>query len=77
MAPYRWSYCGLVVLGATSRVELVWAWGDLMNGLQILPNMIGVIGLSGVVARLLREEEQRAQSERGEATHPPAEGARA
>jgi AGCS family alanine or glycine:cation symporter len=57
--PYRWIYCGLVVLGATSRVDLVWAWGDLMNGLQILPNMIGVIGLSGVVARLLREEEAR------------------
>jgi AGCS family alanine or glycine:cation symporter len=62
IAPYRWSYCGLVVLGATSRVELVWAWGDLMNGLQILPNMIGVIGLSGVVARLLREEESRGAS---------------
>jgi AGCS family alanine or glycine:cation symporter len=57
--PYRWIYCGLVVFGATSRVELVWAWGDLMNGLQIFPNLIGVIGLSGVVARLLREEEAR------------------
>ncbi len=59
VTPYRWSYCGLVVLGATSRVDLVWAWGDLMNGLQIFPNLIGVIGLSGVVARLLREEEAR------------------
>jgi len=57
VTPYRWSYCALVVLGATSRVELVWAWGDLMNGLQIFPNLIGVLGLSGVVARLLREEE--------------------
>jgi len=41
-------------------VDLVWAWGDLMNGLQIFPNLVGVIGLSGVVARLLREEEARA-----------------
>jgi AGCS family alanine or glycine:cation symporter len=57
VTPYRWIYCALVVLGATSRVELVWAWGDLMNGLQIFPNLIGVLGLSGVVARLLREEE--------------------
>jgi AGCS family alanine or glycine:cation symporter len=62
VAPYRWTYCGLVVLGATSRVDLVWAWGDLMNGLQIFPNMIGVVGLSGVVARLLREEESRADA---------------
>jgi AGCS family alanine or glycine:cation symporter len=60
VTPYRWVYCGLVMLGATSRVDLVWAWGDLMNGLQIFPNMIGVLGLSGVVARLLREEEARA-----------------
>jgi AGCS family alanine or glycine:cation symporter len=57
VTPYRWSYCGLVVLGATSRVDLVWAWGDLMNGLQIFPNLIGVLGLSGVVARLLREDD--------------------
>ncbi len=57
--PYRWIYCGLVVLGATSKVNLVWAWGDLMNGLQIFPNLVGLVGLSGVVARLLREEEAR------------------
>ncbi len=62
ITPYRWIYCGLVVLGATSRVDLVWAWGDLMNGLQIFPNLVGVIGLSGVVAGLLREEEARGRS---------------
>ncbi|HLA76629.1 MAG TPA: amino acid carrier protein, partial [Vicinamibacteria bacterium] len=29
--PYRWIYCGLIVLGAVSQVETVRAWGDLMN----------------------------------------------
>lgn len=58
--PFRWTYCALIVLGATTSVELVWAWGDLMNGLQIFPNMIGVLGLSGVVARLLAAERERA-----------------
>jgi len=53
--PYRWIYCGLVVFGATSKVELVWAWGDLMNGLQIFPNLVGVLGLSGLAAAMLRE----------------------
>ena len=48
------------VFGATSRVDLVWAWGDLMNGLQIFPNLVGILGLAGVVAKLLREEEARA-----------------
>src|SRR5687768_1145819 len=56
--PYRWVYCGLIVFGATSKVELVWAWGDLMNGLQIFPNLIGVIGLSGVAAAVLRDSER-------------------
>ena len=59
--PYRWIYCGLIVLGATSKVDLVWAWGDLMNGLQIFPNLVGVVGLSGVAARLLRDDEAGAQ----------------
>ena len=42
-------------LGALTRVEVVWAWGDLMNALQIFPNIIGVLGLSGVAARVARE----------------------
>jgi AGCS family alanine or glycine:cation symporter len=57
VVPYRWVYCGLIVVGATTRVDLVWAWGDLMNALQILPNLVGLVGLSGVAAALLREEE--------------------
>jgi AGCS family alanine or glycine:cation symporter len=58
--PYRWLYCGLIVFGATTRVELVWAWGDLMNGLQIFPNIVGVLGLSGVAASVLRSPAERA-----------------
>jgi alanine or glycine:cation symporter, AGCS family len=55
VTPYRWIYCLLIPLGAITRVELVWAWGDLMNALQVLPNIIGVLGLSGLVARISRE----------------------
>ena len=52
--PYRWAYCLLIPFGAVARVDVVWAWGDLMNGLQIVPNLAGVIGLSGVVAHAAR-----------------------
>jgi len=55
--PYRWIYCGLIVFGATARVETVWAWGDLMNGLQVFPNMVGVLGLSGLVAARLAKRK--------------------
>jgi AGCS family alanine or glycine:cation symporter len=48
--PYRWIYCLLIPVGAMSRVDAVWAWGDLLNGLQVFPNLIGLVGLSGVVA---------------------------
>ena len=60
MLPYRWIYCLLIPFGAMARVDLVWAWGDLMNGLQIFPNLIGVLGLSGVAAAMLRKESGRA-----------------
>ena len=60
--PYRWVYCALIVLGATLEVRLVWAWGDLMNGLQIFPNLIGVLGLSGLVAAMLRRSDSGAQT---------------
>jgi AGCS family alanine or glycine:cation symporter len=49
--PYRWIYCLLIPFGAVLRPEIVWAWGDLMNALQVFPNLIGVVALSGVVAR--------------------------
>jgi len=51
VVPYRWIYCLLIPLGAISRVDIVWAWGDLMNALQIFPNLIGVLALSGVAAK--------------------------
>lgn len=49
--PYRWVYCLLIPLGAVLAPEAVWAWGDLMNALQIFPNVIGLIGLSAIAAK--------------------------
>ena len=55
--PYRWIYCLLIVFGATAKVETVWAWGDLMNGLQVFPNLVGLVGLSGLVAAVARRRK--------------------
>jgi AGCS family alanine or glycine:cation symporter len=41
----------LIPLGAVLAPEMVWAWGDLMNALQIFPNVIGLIGLSAIAAQ--------------------------
>src|SRR3954466_8477035 len=53
--PYRWIYCLLIPFGAVSKVTTVWAWGDLMNALQVFPNLIGVVGLSAIAAKVASE----------------------
>ena len=52
--PYRWIYCLLIPFGAVAKVDAVWAWGDLMNGLQVFPNLVGLVGLAGVAASFAR-----------------------
>ncbi|HET7695282.1 MAG TPA: amino acid carrier protein [Vicinamibacterales bacterium] len=58
--PYRWIYCLLIPLGAVAKVNLVWAWGDLMNALQIFPNLIGVLALSQIAANAAKASGDRA-----------------
>ena len=55
------SYCLLIPFGAVAKVNLVWAWGDLMNALQIFPNLIGVLALSGIAAKAARERPTRSR----------------
>lgn len=52
--PYRLIYCALIAVGAAGDVPTVWAFGDFLNTLMIFPNFVGVIGLSGRVAKELR-----------------------
>jgi AGCS family alanine or glycine:cation symporter len=47
--PYRIVFCMLIVVGAVARLDLVWTFADVMNGLMALPNLIGLLALSGVV----------------------------
>jgi AGCS family alanine or glycine:cation symporter len=48
--PYRWFYCLLIPVGALVKVTTIWNWGDILNGLQVFPNVVGLIGLSGIAA---------------------------
>jgi AGCS family alanine or glycine:cation symporter len=52
---YRILFTGLIMLGSVVSVPLVWALGTLLNGLMAIPNLIGLLFLSGVVAKLTRE----------------------
>jgi AGCS family alanine or glycine:cation symporter len=50
IVPYRWLYCLLIPFGALAKVDLVWNWGDILNGLQVFPNVVGLLALSGLAA---------------------------
>jgi alanine or glycine:cation symporter, AGCS family len=47
---YRIVFVVFVFVGAISELKVVWDIADIMNGLMAFPNLIGLIGLSGVVA---------------------------
>lgn len=49
--PYRVLFTLVVYLGAVTELETVWALASALNGLMALPNLIGLIILSGLIAR--------------------------
>jgi AGCS family alanine or glycine:cation symporter len=55
IVPYRILFTALIMVGAMVSVPLVWALGTLLNGLMAIPNLIGLLFLSGLVARLTRD----------------------
>lgn len=52
---YRVLFCLAVFLGAVLELELVWNISDVFNGLMAVPNLIGLLGLSGIVYRETRK----------------------
>jgi AGCS family alanine or glycine:cation symporter len=51
-AGYRVLFVALMPVGAVMRLDLAWTLSDTFNGLMMLPNLIGVIALSGTVVRI-------------------------
>lgn len=47
--PYRLCYIVLVGLGVFLKLDMIWIIADIVNGLMAIPNLIALIGLSGVV----------------------------
>jgi len=51
-ASYRVLFVALMPLGAVMRLDLAWTLSDTFNGLMMLPNLIGVVALSGTVVKI-------------------------
>ena len=49
---YRVLFVALMPLGAVIRLDLAWTLSDTFNGLMMLPNLIGVVALSGTVVKI-------------------------
>ena len=61
---YRLFFILLVVVGSNVGLRLVWDISDTLNGLMAIPNLIGVIGLSGVVFAATREYSREHKKEK-------------
>ena len=47
--PYRVVFVCVVLVGSMMKLEFVWNFSDLMNGMMIIPNTIGLLLLSKVI----------------------------
>lgn len=57
--PYAVVVAVLIVVGSTLKVDLVWNMSDMFNGLMVIPNMIGLIGLSAVATELYKDYQSQ------------------
>jgi len=56
---YRVLFVAAVLFGAIRSLSFVWTVSDVMNGLMALPNLIGLLLLSGVIVGQTRSYFQR------------------
>ena len=54
---YAFLVCVCIVVGSTLRVDLVWDMADCFNGLMVIPNLLGLLALTGVVRQVDRESK--------------------
>lgn len=46
---YRILFVSAIYIGAVTSLKVVWALSDILNGLMAFPNLVGLLGLSGVI----------------------------
>ena len=53
--PYRWVYVFFTFLGAILPLSFVWNFGDIALSLMTIPNLIGVLFLTGILKKMTKE----------------------
>ena len=66
---YRVIFVLFIFVGSVASLDVVWALADVLNGLMAIPNLIGLLGLSGVIVYetkrfqvKIKEEKEAAKS---------------
>jgi AGCS family alanine or glycine:cation symporter len=54
IVPYRLLFVCVTAIAAAVELDVVWTVSDIMNGLMALPNLVGLLLLSGLVVRETR-----------------------
>jgi len=49
VAIYRWLWVAFVFIGSVLSLPLVWTFADIANAMMAIPNLIALLGLSGVL----------------------------
>lgn len=62
--PYRIGFIILVGCGAFLKLESIWILADIVNGLMAIPNLIALLGLSGVVVAETRKYMEHVKAEK-------------
>lgn len=62
--PYRIGFILLVGCGAFLKLESIWILADIVNGLMAIPNLIALLGLSGVVVSETRKYMEHVKEEK-------------
>lgn len=58
---YKYVYIGVILMGCTMNVDVIIGLSDTFNALMALPNLIGVISLTGKVVEILNSYKKRNQ----------------
>src|SRR5690625_4178789 len=61
---YRVVFVLFIFVGATVSLDVVWSLADVLNGLMAIPNLIGLLGLSGIIILETKRFQAKVKEER-------------
>ncbi len=64
---YRVIFVLFIFVGAIASLDAVWALADVLNGLMAIPNLIGLLGLSGVIIYETKRFQKKIDEEKAAA----------